>query len=44
MPERILIPQRFDFQSTLGKFFPQPQGGAPPAAASETEKVEKKDV
>jgi DNA polymerase III delta prime subunit len=32
MPERIQIPQRFDFMSTLGKFFPQPQAGAIPAA------------
>jgi AAA domain-containing protein len=27
MSERILIPQHFDFASTLGKFFPQPQVG-----------------
>ena len=36
MPERIGIPQQFDFMSTLGKFFPQPQAGATPAAAPET--------
>ena len=36
MPERITIPQRFDYMSTLGKFFPQPQAGATSAAASET--------
>ena len=35
-PERIAIPQRFDFQNTLGKFFPQPQAGVTTAAASET--------
>ena len=28
MPERIAIPQPFDFQKTLGKFFPRPQAGA----------------
>jgi GTPase SAR1 family protein len=36
LPERIMIPQRFDFIPTLGKFFPQPQAGATSAAASET--------
>jgi hypothetical protein len=36
MPERIAIPQRFDFMPTLGKFFPQPQAGATSAAASDT--------
>src|SRR5262249_20176772 len=25
MPERILVPLSFDYQSTLGKFFPTPQ-------------------
>ena len=40
MPERIMIPQRFDFMPTLGKFFPQPQAGATCAAASETETME----
>ena len=33
MPERILIPQHFDFASTLGKFFPQLQAGEVIAAA-----------
>src|SRR5262249_17269589 len=33
MPERIRIPQQFDFMSTLGKFFPQPQAGVITAAA-----------
>ena len=42
MPERIPIPQRFDFQNTLGKFFPQPQAGATTAAAPETETMEKR--
>jgi AAA domain len=36
MPERIAIPQRFDYPSTLGKFFPQPQAGATTAAVLET--------
>jgi len=36
MPERIRIPQTFDFMSTLGKFFPQPQAGVTPAAAPKT--------
>jgi hypothetical protein len=36
MPERITIPQRFDYPSTLGKFFPQPQAGATTAAVLET--------
>jgi GTPase SAR1 family protein len=36
MPERIAIPQRFDFMPTLGKFFPQPQAGVTTAAASGT--------
>ena len=36
MPERITIPQRFDYPNTLGKFFPQPQAGATTAAAPET--------
>ena len=36
MPDRIMIPQRFDYMSTIGKFFPQPQAGATSAAASET--------
>ena len=40
MPERILIPQRFDFATTLGKFFPQPQVGETIAAASK-QKMEK---
>jgi hypothetical protein len=40
MPERIAIPQHFDFQNTLGRFFPQPQAGAIPAAASATETME----
>jgi hypothetical protein len=44
MPERILIPQRFDFQSTLGKFFPQPQAGSTNAAAPETETMETANV
>jgi hypothetical protein len=35
MPERITISQRFDYQATLGKFFPQPQAGATTAAALE---------
>ena len=35
MPERILIPRHFDFASTLGKFFPQPQAGEAIAAAPE---------
>ena len=33
MSERILIPQHFDFASTLGKFFPQLQAGEVIAAA-----------
>jgi hypothetical protein len=33
MPERIAIPQRFDFQNTLGKFFPQPQADTTSTAA-----------
>jgi AAA domain len=36
MPERITIPQHFDYQATLGKFFPQPQAGATTAAVPET--------
>jgi len=40
MPERIRIPQTFDFMSTLGKFFPQPQAGVTPVAAPETETME----
>jgi len=36
MPERIRIPQTFDFMPTLGKFFPQPQAGVTTAAAPET--------
>jgi hypothetical protein len=35
MPERIAIPQHFDFMSTLGKFFPQPQAGVTTAAVLE---------
>jgi AAA domain len=42
MPERIMIPQRFDFMPTLGKFFPQPQAGATSAAASE--RMEQRNV
>jgi hypothetical protein len=34
MPERITILQRFDYPSTLGKFFPQPQAGVTTVAAS----------
>jgi hypothetical protein len=34
MPERIRIPQPFDFKE-LGKFFPRPQAGATTIAASE---------
>src|SRR5215813_3453010 len=40
MPERIRIPQTFDFMSTLGKFFPQPQAGVTPAAAPETMEID----
>jgi len=36
MPERIRIPQQFDFMSTLGKFFPRPQAGVILAATPET--------
>jgi len=38
MPERIQIPLRFDYPSTLGKFFPtpQPQAGSVRAAAPES--------
>src|SRR5262245_44102474 len=35
MPERVQIPQAFEFMSTLGKFFPQPQAGVT-AGAPET--------
>jgi hypothetical protein len=35
IPERILIPRHFDFASTLGTFFPQPQAGEAIAAAPE---------
>jgi AAA domain-containing protein len=35
MPERIAVPQRFDYPATLGKFFPQPQADVTTAAASE---------
>jgi GTPase SAR1 family protein len=40
MPERIRIPQQFDFMSTLGKFFPQPQAGVTTAVASETKETD----
>ena len=39
MPERLMIPLRFDYQSTLGKFFPTPQpqaGSVRTTAAPET--------
>jgi len=40
MSERILIPPRFDFASTLGKFFPHPQAGEVIAAESESKQME----
>jgi hypothetical protein len=40
MPERIMIPERFDFATTIGKFFPQPQAGVTTAAAPETMETE----
>jgi len=40
MPERIMIPERFDFATTLGKFFPQPQAGATTAPAPEMMETE----
>jgi hypothetical protein len=40
MPERIRIPQHFDFMSTLGKFFPQPQAGVTTAVAPETKETD----
>jgi hypothetical protein len=36
MPERIMISEHFDYMSTLGKFFPQPQASATTAPAPET--------
>jgi hypothetical protein len=33
MPERILIPPKFEYATTLGKFFPQPQAGVTTAVA-----------
>src|SRR5262249_55477394 len=37
MPARIEIPQHFDFNSTLGKYFPQPRAGMASAAAPNTQ-------
>jgi hypothetical protein len=36
MPERIAIAKTFDYQTVLGKFFPQPQADVKPVAALET--------
>src|SRR5262249_50936135 len=38
MPERIVIPERFDYASVLGKFFPQPQAGLTTVAATKQTK------
>jgi hypothetical protein len=44
MPERIQIPLGFDYQKTLGKFFPtpQPQVGTSPIAAPESQMMTSK--
>ena len=34
MPERIAIPQHFDFQNTLGRFFPAAAGGRDPCCGT----------